>query len=116
MLDEAADDSGELLPESEEGIRAAVEHERKLLWENQPVDEAKTELGKEIVKRMGVSGIVADDYGKKMGKTILKSKLGEKGKPNYGVDFPMTLVARPPTFPPNLPSKNPRSSARSLPA
>ena len=82
VLDEATDDNGELLPEGEERIKAAVEHERKRLWENQPVDEAKTELGKEIGKQMGASGIVADDYVKQMGKTILKSKLGEKGKPN----------------------------------
>jgi len=80
--DEATDDSGEVRAEAIHRVRDAVEQERKRLWDNQPTDEPATEMGKDIAKQMGTSAIVADHYVKIRARRILKSKLGETGKPN----------------------------------
>jgi hypothetical protein len=48
---------------AKERIRQAVRHERKRLWANQPLGpEARTELGRLMQKRNGMSGPVADYY------------------------------------------------------
>ena len=77
------DDAGEYAPEAQELIRQAVEHERTRLWENQPEGpEAETEVGRELQKKLGTVGPVADHYVKQFAKRILRSKTGEDGKPN----------------------------------
>jgi hypothetical protein len=64
-------------------VRKAVEYERTRLWENQPVDEPATELGKRIAKQMGTSAVVADHYVDTVAKQILASEDDDKGgKPN----------------------------------
>jgi hypothetical protein len=66
-----------------ERIRRAVEHERTRLWHKQmPGKPARTALGRELQKRLGTVGPVADSYVEVAGKEILKSKKGENGKPN----------------------------------
>jgi hypothetical protein len=76
-------DGGDYSTEGKEKIRQAVEFEKVRLWRDQPQGPAaKTELGKELQARMGTTGIVADHYVKMRAKRLLKSKLGEDGKPN----------------------------------
>ena len=76
-------DGGDYSTQAKEKIRQAVEREKTRLWSDQPQGpDAKTELGKEIQARMGTTGIVADHYVKMGAKRLLKSKLGEDGKPN----------------------------------
>ncbi len=66
-----------------ERIRQAVEHERTRLWHAQiPGRPARTALGRELQKRLGTVGPVADSYVEVAGKEILKSKKGDNGKPN----------------------------------
>jgi hypothetical protein len=64
-------------------IRRAVEHERKRLWrlqaENTP---ARTALGRELQKRLGAVGPVADHYVELAASEILRGKAGENGKPS----------------------------------
>ena len=64
-------------------IKAAVEHERKRLW-TAPRDgtPARTELGRELQKRLGTVGVVADHYVEIAANEILRGKAGEKGKPS----------------------------------
>ena len=77
------DEAGEYTEEAKELIRKAVEHERKRLWGNQPEGpEAETEAGRELQKKLGTVGPVADYYVKQLAKQILKSKAGEDSKPN----------------------------------
>lgn len=76
------DDSGDLLPGGAERVLLAVKHERARLWEDQPTDEARTELGKRIAKETGTSGTVADYYVEENAKRILESEDGEDGNPH----------------------------------
>jgi len=64
-------------------IRRAVDHERKRLWnaQGQPTP-AKTALGRELQKRLGTVGPVADRYVEIAAHEILRAKKGNKGKPN----------------------------------
>ena len=64
-------------------IKTAVEHERKRLW-TAPHDgtPARTELGRELEKRLGTVGVVADHYVEIAAAEILRGKAGEKGKPS----------------------------------
>ena len=64
-------------------IKTAVEHERKRLW-TAPRDgtSARTELGRELEKRLGTVGVVADHYVEMAANEILRGKAGEKGKPS----------------------------------
>lgn len=74
---------GELKASAGEIIKAAVEHERKRLW-TAPHDgtPAKTELGRELQKRLGTVGVVADRYVEIAASEILRGKAGDKGKPS----------------------------------
>jgi hypothetical protein len=74
---------GEPKASAGEIIKAAVEHERKRLW-TAPHDgtSAKTELGRELQKRLGTVGVVADHYVETAAIEILRGKAGEKGKPS----------------------------------
>ncbi len=75
-------DSGELKPGGREIIAEAVQHERQRLWDNQPEDTPKTELGKRVAREMGTSATVADYYVDQAAKRILESDEGEDGQPN----------------------------------
>ncbi len=69
--------------EAADQIRRAVEHERKRLWHAQKEGtSAKTALGRELQKRLGTVGPVADRYVEFAADQILRTKRGEKGKPN----------------------------------
>jgi len=64
-------------------IRRAVQHERKRLRHAQKEGTAaKTALGRELQKRLGTVGPVADHYVEVAANEILRTKGGEKGKPN----------------------------------
>jgi len=64
-------------------IKAAVEHERKRLWTApRNGSTARTELGRELEKRLGTVGVVADHYVEMAANEILRTKAGEKGKPS----------------------------------
>jgi hypothetical protein len=80
--DTVTDDGGNLRPGGRERVAEAVQHERKRLWENQPTDTPKTELGKRIARKMRTSATVADHYVEETAKRILESDEGEDGKPN----------------------------------
>jgi hypothetical protein len=79
--DGVTDYSGGLQPGGAERVLQAVKHERARLWEDQPIDEARTELGKRIAKATGASGTVADYYVENA-KRILESEDGEVGNPH----------------------------------
>ncbi len=74
---------GEPKASAGEIIKAAVEHERKRLW-TAPHDgpPAKTELGRELQKRLGTVAVVADHFVEIAANEILRGKAGEKGKPS----------------------------------
>ena len=74
---------GEPKAGAEEIIKAAVEHERKRLW-TAPHDgtPAKTEIGRELERRLGTVGVVADHYVEIAANEILRTKAGEKAKPS----------------------------------
>ena len=74
---EASDKSG-----VRERVRNAVEHERTRLWDNQPVDDPATEMGRRIAKQMGTSAVVADYYVEEGAKQILEFDDDEDRKPN----------------------------------
>ena len=64
-------------------VKMAVEHERKRLSTAQRNGiQAKTELGRELEKRLGTVGVVADHYVEIAANEILRTKAGEKGKPS----------------------------------
>jgi hypothetical protein len=74
---------GEYSDSARQKIRSAVVHERNRSWENQPVGpEAETELGKEMQRRMGMSGPVADHHVQRVARRLLKSSMERKSKPN----------------------------------
>jgi hypothetical protein len=70
-------------PSASEIIKAAVEHERTRLW-TAPCNgtPARTELGRELERRLGTVGVVADHYVAIAANEILRTKAGEKGKPS----------------------------------
>src|SRR6185295_14578499 len=73
---------GERTESGAEIIKTAVEHERKRLRTAQRNGiPAKTELGRELEKRLGTVGVVADHYVEIAANEILRTKAGEKGKP-----------------------------------
>ena len=75
--------SGKRNREAANKIRSAVEHERKRLWHAQKEGtSAKTAIGRELQKRLGTVGPVADRYVEFAADQILRTKGGEKGKPN----------------------------------
>jgi hypothetical protein len=77
------DRNGERNGETANKIRRAVEHERKRLWHTQEErTPAKTAIGRELQKRLGTVGPVADQYVEFAADQILRAKGGEKGKPN----------------------------------
>ena len=66
-----------------EVVKAAVEHERKRLWTAPRNDSpARTELGRELERRLGTVGVVADHYVEIAANEILRTKAVEKGKPS----------------------------------
>jgi hypothetical protein len=75
--------SGQDKGEAVDRINRAVEQERKRLsHEGLEVSLAKTALGRDLQKRLGTVGLVADHFAGAAAKEILKGKAGEKGKPN----------------------------------
>jgi hypothetical protein len=80
--DGVTDENGAFKLGGRERVAEAVRHERERLWENQPTDTPRTELGKRIAERMGTSAIVADHYVEIVAEEILESDEGEGGKPN----------------------------------
>jgi hypothetical protein len=75
--------SGKRIREAANKIRRAVEHERKRLWNAQKEGApAKTAVGRELQKRLGTVGPVADRYVEFAADQILRTKGGERGKPN----------------------------------
>lgn len=75
--------SGKRNREAANKIRRAVEHERKRLWHAQKEGApAKTAVGRELQKRLGTVGPVADRYVEFAADQILRTKGGERGKPN----------------------------------
>jgi hypothetical protein len=77
------DEDGEYSNGDREKIRAAVALERQRLWESEPPPEAaETEAGKALQQQLRSAGPVADHYIKLRAKRLLRSKLGEDGKPN----------------------------------
>jgi hypothetical protein len=75
--------SGKRSREAVNKIRRAVEHERKRLWHAQKEGaSAKTAIGRELQKRLGTVGPVADRYVEFAADQMLRTKGGEKGKPN----------------------------------
>jgi hypothetical protein len=74
---------GEYTRKGKEVIRKAVEQERTRLWDNQPVDPAaETEAGKDLQKKLGMAGPVADHYIQAGAKRVLESDTPKKGKPS----------------------------------
>ncbi|MEP7366320.1 MAG: hypothetical protein ABI972_23930 [Acidobacteriota bacterium] len=64
-------------------IQRAVEHERKRLWNTQKAGApAQTALGRELQKRLGTVGPVADHYVEVAANKILRTSRCERGKPN----------------------------------
>ena len=80
--EEVTDDGGHVIETAKEQVRQAVEHECTRLWDDQPQDEARTEMGKRIAKQMGTSAVVADHYAELAAERILESDDSEDGKPN----------------------------------
>jgi hypothetical protein len=81
--DAAGSGVGEPKAGAGEIIKAAVEHERKRLWTApRNGSPARTELGRELEKRLGTVGVVADHYVEIAANEILRTKAGEKGKPS----------------------------------
>ncbi len=75
--------SGKRNRETANKIRRAVVHERNRLWHGQKeAIPAKTAIGRELQKRLGTVGSVADQYVEFAADQILRTKGGERGKPN----------------------------------
>jgi hypothetical protein len=75
--------SGKRNRETANRIRRAVERERNRLWHAQKEGTpAKTAIGRELQKRLGTVGPVADQYVEFAADQILRTKGGERGKPN----------------------------------
>ena len=69
--------------EAAKQISSAVEHERKRMWHVQKErTPAKTAVGRELQKRLGTVGPVADHYVQVAAGRVLRTKGGEKGKPS----------------------------------
>jgi hypothetical protein len=80
--DDVTDPEGMMKPGAAELVRRAVEHERSRLWDSQPKDEPRTEIGKRVAEQMGTSAVVADHYVEEFGKQILEHDDDETRKPN----------------------------------
>jgi hypothetical protein len=80
--DEVIDGEGGDTSGVRERVRKAVERERTRLWDNQPVDEPATEMGRRIARQMGTSAVVADYYVEEMARQVLESDDDEDRKPN----------------------------------
>lgn len=64
-------------------IKRAVKHERNRLRGNgPPALSAKTAVGRELQRRLGAAGPVADHYVEQFGSDLLKSSVGNKGRPS----------------------------------
>ena len=64
-------------------IKKAVQHERTRLRTHQrPGPVAKTEVGRELQRRLGAAGPVADHYVEQFATHLLKSSAGKKAKPS----------------------------------
>ena len=75
--------AGDRSPKAIEEIKKAVKHERTRLRSDQPPGpNATTEIGRELQRRLGAAGPVADQYVEQFAKRLLKSSSGKKGKPN----------------------------------
>ncbi len=74
---------GETNPRLDKEIKRAVAHERKRLWKARGGrSRAKTALGRELQKRLGTVGPVADHYVQNLADGIMRGKSGEDKKPN----------------------------------
>jgi hypothetical protein len=64
-------------------LQASVETEKKRLWDaGTPRGTAKTELGRQIQRRMGASSVVADHYADQVAENILEEFDPKGEKPN----------------------------------
>jgi len=64
-------------------IKRAVKHERNRLRGNgPPALNAKTAAGRELQRRLGATGPVADHYVEQFASDLLKSSVGNRGKPS----------------------------------
>jgi hypothetical protein len=64
-------------------LEATVETEKKRLWDAEtPRGTAKTELGKQIQRKMGASSVVADHYADQIAENILEEFDPKDEKPN----------------------------------
>jgi hypothetical protein len=64
-------------------IKRAVRQERNRLRGNKPLAlSATTEVGRELQRRLGAAGPVADHYVEQFASQLLKSSVGNKGKPS----------------------------------
>jgi len=64
-------------------IKRAVRHERNRLRGSKPLAlSATTEAGRDLQRRLGASGPVADHYVEQFASNLLKSSVGNKGKPS----------------------------------
>jgi len=65
-------------------LRGAVQSEKKRLCDaGTPKGTAKTELGKQIQRRMGASSVVADHYADQIAENILEDFDPKGEKPNF---------------------------------
>jgi hypothetical protein len=78
------DETGsDYLEKGRDQIRDAVASERTRLWDSQPpVKDAETELGRKIQKQTGAASVLVNRIVREAAKKRLKSKEGERGKPN----------------------------------
>jgi hypothetical protein len=64
-------------------LQATVETDKKRLWDaGTPRGSAKTELGRQIQRRMGASSVVADHYADQVAENILEEFNPKGEKPN----------------------------------
>ena len=81
LADAETDENKSYTQTALEQIRGAVEHERKRLFTNLPEpQQADTELGRELQRKMDLPSEVANRIVRRTAKEILRSKKGERGK------------------------------------
>jgi hypothetical protein len=74
---------GDRSPRTIGEIKKAVKHERTRLRMHQPpAPSAPTEVGRELQRRLGAAGPVADHYVEQFATQLLKSSVGNKAKPS----------------------------------
>jgi hypothetical protein len=84
VLDQTlTDNAGDQSQQAMERIKTAVDRERIRLSTNQlPGPSAKTEIGRELQRRLGAAGPVADEYVEQFATEALKSSVKLNSKPS----------------------------------